>query len=66
MPDPTPSPEDLSQMDRWYGQYYDEVEEARRGGRLKNSTARTYLIHSENFVRWLHGRFRPGSRAEGQ
>ena len=28
---------------------------------LMPNTKRTYLLHSRNFVRWLHGEFVPGS-----
>ncbi len=38
--------------------YREEVEAAL----LKRSTKDTYLLHAENFVRWLHGNFEPGSR----
>jgi len=27
---------------------------------LQSSTKRTYLLHSENFIRWLRGEFKPG------
>ena len=30
---------------------------------LMPNTKRTYLLHSRNFVRWLHGEFVPGSNA---
>jgi hypothetical protein len=29
---------------------------------LTRTTKNTYLLHSENFVRWLEGKFEPGSR----
>jgi len=31
---------------------------------LTDKTKRTYLSHSENFVRWLEGKFEPGSRKQ--
>ena len=30
--------------------------------RLARSTKNTYLLHSQNFVRWLSGTFEPGAR----
>ncbi len=40
--------------------YRTEVEDAP----LTRSTKDTYLLHAENFVRWLHGNFEPGSRSK--
>lgn len=31
-------------------------------GTLVEPTTRTYLIHAENFVRWLEGEWEPGTR----
>ena len=33
---------------------------------LSESTKNTYLLHAENFVRWLQDDFEPGSRATGR
>jgi len=41
------------------------LEEYRRtaeSAELTKSTKKTYLTHSENFVRWLEGKFEPGGR----
>ena len=38
--------------------YRNEVEKSN----LAPNTKKTYLLHSENFVRWLHEDFEPGSR----
>jgi hypothetical protein len=62
-PSPAPSVEDVRRLNAWYGQYFSTVNEAREAGRLSPTTATTYLLHSGNFVRWLEGRFEPGSRA---
>jgi hypothetical protein len=33
-----------------------------RDSRLSPTTQRTYLVHAENFVRWLRDDFEPGAR----
>ena len=35
-------------------------------GTLKPSATKTYILHSENFVRWLKGEFEPGARNKGK
>ncbi len=62
-PSPAPSAADVERLNAWYGQYFSAVNEARQAGRLTPATATTYLLHSGNFVRWIEGRFEPGSRA---
>lgn len=49
-------------MERLYRLWEEEVTAAREEGRLTEKTARTYLLHSENFLRWCRGEFEPGSR----
>ncbi len=29
---------------------------------IKESTRQTYMVHSDNFVRWMRGEFDPGAR----
>ncbi len=42
--------------------YRELLSEREQTGVLKESTRKTYLVHSENFVRWLKGEFDPGER----
>jgi hypothetical protein len=50
----------LEEVEAAYREYEHEV----HASKMKASTKRTYLLHSENFVRWLKGEFTPGRRAE--
>lgn len=43
-------------------QYEQEVLQAEREGYLKESTVKTYLLHSGNFVKWCNEEFEPGLR----
>lgn len=52
------SPAALAEVRTAFDRYRKEVEAAQIAG----ATKRTYLDHSRNFVRWLEGRFTPGSR----
>lgn len=51
-------PDFLSEVDEAFGRYEEEV----RAAGLEASTERTYLLHSRNFIRWLHDDFEPGAR----
>ena len=61
-PAPTPTPQQLEQLESWFSQWLGEIDDARRDGRLKPASAATYSLHSGNFVRWIEGKFKPGSR----
>ena len=41
-------------------EYEGEVNKSLADGYLKESTAKTYLLHSNNFVKWCNGSFIPG------
>jgi hypothetical protein len=41
-----------------FQRYENEVEKSK----LQESTKRTYLLHSHNFVRWIEGDFIPGGK----
>ncbi|WP_026573717.1 hypothetical protein [Bacillus sp. UNC438CL73TsuS30] len=56
------SQEIYKEIDRLYDQYEREVKEAKRMGLLTDSTARTYLLHSSNFLKWCRNDFQPGGR----
>lgn len=49
----------LQQVRQALSQYTREVEATD----MTDSTKKTYLLHAENFVRWLAGEFVPGTRA---
>ena len=54
--------ETIKELDRLIEEYTKEVEQAQRDGHLKDNTVRTYLLHSNNFVKWCKGEFEPGGR----
>ena len=56
------SKESLNEIENLFEEYEKEVNEAKKDGYLKVSTARTYLLHSNNFVKWCRGEFTPGGR----
>lgn len=41
-----------------------EYEKEVQSSGMTDSTKRTYLLHTRNFVRWLQGEFAPGARKE--
>ena len=45
----------LHEMERLYQLWEAEVTSAQEQGRLTEKTARTYLLHSSNFLRWCKG-----------
>ena len=47
-------------MDRLLNEYEKVVEEARTNGLVSTKTAKTYIYHPTNFVRWCKGDFDPG------
>jgi hypothetical protein len=52
----------IAEMERLLEEYDTEVEAKRKEGILKNKTAKTYLLHAENFVKWCKEEFIPGIR----
>ena len=52
----------IEELERLIIEYEVEVEQKRREGKLADSTADTYLLHSNNFVKWCKGEFIPGGR----
>jgi hypothetical protein len=56
------SPEVLREIERLFNTYSREVESARASKIIMDNTAKTYLLHSGNFVRWVKGEFEPGGR----
>ena len=60
------NPELLREMEKLLDQYIKEVEEAKKSGALTESTARTYLLHTSNFVKWCNGNFVPGGRNQNR
>jgi len=41
-------------------EYENEVNKSLADGYLKETTAKTYLLHANNFVKWCNGDFIPG------
>ena len=50
------------QLEILFEQYEKEVLEKQHDGILEEKTAKTYLLHSNNFVRWCRNDFVPGAR----
>ena len=55
-------PGTIEEMERLYRLWEEAVTAAREEGRLTETTATTYLLHPEHFLRWCKGEFEPGSR----
>ena len=56
------SQEYIKQMEALYEAYEREVTGKYKVGLLTASTAKTYLVHSENFLKWCRNDFVPGER----
>lgn len=52
----------INEMERLLDEYFKEIDSVRKRGLLANNTAKTYLLHSDNFVRWCKRQFEPGER----
>jgi Tfp pilus assembly protein PilX len=52
------SSEALQEIEAALREYEQEVESSN----MTPATQHTYLLHSENFVKWLKGEFVPGAR----
>lgn len=53
-------PDVVKEVEEALERYMREV----RATTLTPSTQHTYLLHAENFVRWLKGEFAPGTRKQ--
>jgi len=56
------SNEVIKEIERLLNIYSEEVLELEKKEILKEKTAKTYLLHSKNFVRWIKEEFEPGNR----
>lgn len=52
----------LKEIEKLLDEYVSEVEELEIKGIIQEKTAKTYLLHATNFVRWCKGDFEPGIR----
>ena len=52
----------LDEVEKALEQYRELLASLEAEGTLKPSAAKTYILHSENFVRWLKDDFDPGAR----
>lgn len=52
----------INELEKLFSQYEREVREAESKGYLAMNTAKTYLVHSENFIKWCKDEFEPGRR----
>ncbi|RUS44574.1 hypothetical protein ELR57_22590 [Cohnella sp. AR92] len=55
------SPDFIKQLELLFEQYEKEVHKSI----LEEKTVKTYLLHSNNFVRWCRNDFVPGARKAG-
>ncbi|ASS98408.1 hypothetical protein ACPVTF_15180 [Geobacillus icigianus] len=58
------SQEFIKKLEELHQIYENEVKEKAKEGLLADNTARTYLLHSGNFVKWCRNEFVPGGRNE--
>ena len=59
------SKETLHELERLFSEYQKEVHLNKQNGYVTPTTAKTYLLHSGNFVKWCNGDFVPGGRNSG-
>jgi hypothetical protein len=50
------------ELEKLFEAYEIEVNDSLRKGLLKESSAKTYLLHSGNFIKWCRNDFSPGGR----
>lgn len=55
----------LEEVERALEQYRELIAALEAERTLRPSTAQTYMLHAEHFVRWLKGDFDPGTRNKG-
>jgi hypothetical protein len=55
----------LSEVEAALERYRELLARLEQGGAIKPNTSNTYLLHSENFVRWLRGEWERGDRNRG-
>lgn len=56
----------INQLEKLFETYEQEVLEKLENGVLKETTAKTYLLHSGNFIKWCRDDFVPGARNENK
>lgn len=52
----------LAEIQRLLNEYEKEVLNLEKSKVISHNTAKTYLLHSHNFVRWCKDEFIPGGR----
>jgi len=52
----------IKELENLYEKYEKDVNLALEQGYLKRNTAKTYLVHSENFIKWCKDNFEPGGK----
>jgi hypothetical protein len=52
----------LDEVDRALKDYEELLAKRIADRVIQENTRKTYLLHSQNFVRWLHDEFDPGAR----
>lgn len=52
----------IEELEKLFRAYNVEVTVAMKEGFLKDNTAKTYLLHTGNFIKWCKDEFEPGGR----
>ncbi|MBX3315525.1 MAG: hypothetical protein KF902_01530 [Phycisphaeraceae bacterium] len=52
----------LDEVEKAFEQYQELLATLEADGAIAPNTAKTYLQHSQSFVRWLKGEFDPGAK----
>lgn len=52
----------IGEVERLFRTYEVEVNDALKQGFLKENTAKTYVLHTGNFIKWCKDDFEPGGR----
>ena len=56
----------LEEVEKALEEYRELLAAREAEGTLKPSAAKTYILHADNFVRWLKDDFDPGARNKGK
>ncbi|WP_151736750.1 hypothetical protein [Paenibacillus tengchongensis] len=52
----------MKRMELLFEEYEKEVSDKLSNGLISENTAKTYLLHSGNFIKWCRDEFVPGAR----
>ncbi|OMC63537.1 hypothetical protein BK121_26780 [Paenibacillus odorifer] len=52
----------IKRLELLFEEYEKEVSDKLSSGLIAENTAKTYLLHSGNFIKWCRDEFAPGAR----